>query len=42
MNSSVQVDNKKNDILFLGKTPTEGIDDTTLTAEAEYSTVELM
>ena len=37
MSSSVQVDNKKKDILTLGKGPTQGLDNTTLTAEAEYS-----
>ena len=37
MNSSVHIDDKKRDILILGKDPTQGIDDTTLTAEAQYS-----
>ena len=37
MNSSVRVGNKKKDILILGKGPTKGLDDTTITAEAEYS-----
>ena len=37
MSSSVHPDNKKKDILILGKGPTQGLDDTTLTAEAEYS-----
>ena len=37
MNSSVQVDNKEKDILILGKGVTQGLDDTTLTAEAKYS-----
>ena len=36
MSSSVYVDNKGKDILFLGKGPTQGLDDTTLTAEAQY------
>ena len=34
--SSLHVDNKKY-ILILGKAPTQGLDDTKLTAEAEYS-----
>ena len=33
MSSSVHVDNKKKDILILGKGPTQGLDDTLLTAE---------
>ena len=37
MSSSVYIDNKKNDILILGKRPTPGLDDNTLTAEAQYS-----
>ena len=37
MSSSVDNDNKKKDILILGKSPTDGIDDTTLTVEKEYS-----
>ena len=37
MSSSVHVDNKKKDILILGKGPTKGLDDTTLTSEAQYS-----
>ena len=36
MSSSLHVDNKGKDILILGKGPTEGSDDTTLTAEAVY------
>ena len=35
MNSSVQIDNKKKFILILGLGPTQGLDDTTLTAEAQ-------
>ena len=35
MSSSVHVDNKGKDILTLGKGPTQGLDDTTLTAEAK-------
>ena len=31
--SSVHVDNKGENILFLGKGPTQGLDDTKLTAE---------
>ena len=38
MSSSVNVDNKKKDILILGEGPTQGLDDTTLTAEKMYST----
>ena len=34
---SVHVDNKKKDILILGKGPTQGLDGTTLTAEKLYS-----
>ena len=37
MSSSVHIDNKKKDILILGKGPTQGLDDTTITAEAQYS-----
>ena len=37
MGSSVHVDNKKKDILILGKSTTQGLDDTTLTSEAQYS-----
>ena len=36
MSSSVHVDNKEKDILVLGKGPTQGLDGTTLTAEAKY------
>ena len=36
MSSSVYVDNKEKDILILGEGPTQGLDDTTLTAEAKY------
>ena len=36
MSSSVHVDNKGKDILILGAGPTQGLDDTTLTAEAKY------
>ena len=35
--SSVDIGNRKNDILFLGEGPTQGLDNTTITAEAEYS-----
>ena len=34
--SSVHVDNKNQDILILGEGPTQGLDDSTLTAEAKY------
>ena len=37
MSSSVHFDNKENNILTLGDGPTQGLDDTTLTAEAKYS-----
>ena len=37
MSSSVHIDNKIKDILILGKDPTQGLDDTVLTAEAQYS-----
>ena len=37
MSSSVQIDNKKKDILILGKGPTQELDGTTLTAEKLYS-----
>ena len=37
MSSSVHIDNKNKDILILGKGLTQGLDDTTLTAEAQYS-----
>ena len=37
MTSTVQIDNKKKDILILGVTPTQRLDDTTLAAEAQYS-----
>ena len=36
MSSSVHIDNKGKDILILGEGPIYGLDDTTLTAEAEY------
>ena len=36
MSSSVDIDNKNKDILILGEEPTQGLDDTTLTAEAKY------
>ena len=37
MSSSVHVDNKKKYLLILGEGPTQGLDDTTLTAEKKYS-----
>ena len=37
MSSSVHIDNKKKHILILGKGPTQGLDDTALTAKAQYS-----
>ena len=36
MSSSVHIDNKNKDILILGKGPTQGLSDTTLTAKAKY------
>ena len=36
MSLSVHIDNKNKDILILGKGLTQGLDDTTLTAEAKY------
>ena len=35
--SSVHIDNKKKDILILGFGPTQGLTDTTLSAETQYS-----
>ena len=37
MRYSVHVDNKMKDILILEQRPTDGLDDTTLTAEKQYS-----
>ena len=37
MSSLVHIDNKGKDILILGKSPTQGLDGTTFTAEAKYS-----
>ena len=37
MSSSVYIDNKNKDILIFGEGPTQGLDDTTLTAEDKYS-----
>ena len=36
MSSSVHIDNKNKDILSLDEGPTQGLDDTTLIAEAIY------
>ena len=36
MSSSVHIDNKGKDILILGKGPTQGLDNTSLTEEAIY------
>ena len=33
----MRIDNNKKDILILGIGPTQGLDDSTLTAEAQYS-----
>ena len=35
----MHIDNKKKDILILGEGPTQGFDDTTLTAEAKWSII---
>ena len=40
MSSSVPVDNLKKDNLLLGEGPIQGLDNTTITAEAKYSIVE--
>ena len=37
MSSSVHANNRNKDMLSLGKGQTQGLDNTTLTAEAEYS-----
>ena len=37
VSSSVHIDNKEKDILILGKGSRQGLNDTTLTAEAQYS-----
>ena len=37
MSWSDHIDNKKKDMLILGSSPTQGLDDTALTAEAQYS-----
>ena len=36
MSSSVHIDNKKNDISVIGKSPTQWLEDTMLTEEAQY------
>ena len=36
MSSSVHVDNKGKKVVILGEGPTQGLDDTTLTAEEKY------
>ena len=36
MKPSVHIDNRKKNISILGKGPTHGLDDLTLTAEKEY------
>ena len=36
ISSSVHIDNKNKDILILAEGPTQGLGDTTLTAEAKY------
>ena len=37
MSSPVEIDNKKKVILIPGKGPTQGLEEATLTAEAQYS-----
>ena len=37
---SVRADNRKKDILILGKGPADGLDNTTITTEAEYTLME--
>ena len=37
MSSPVEIDNKKKVILIPGKGPTQGLEETRLTAEAQYS-----
>ena len=37
MSSSVHIDNKEKDVLILDKSPIQGLDDTTLTAETKHS-----
>ena len=39
MSSSVNIGNKKKDILITGIGPTQRLDDTTLTAEAQYKLI---
>ena len=36
---SVHIDNKKNNILIIKKSLTQGLDDTTLTAEAQFQLI---
>ena len=37
MSSSVHIDNKRKYTLIIGKGPTQGLDDATLTAKPQYS-----
>ena len=37
MSSTVHIDSKGKDILIFGKGPTQGLNDTTLTAKTQYS-----
>ena len=37
MSSAVHIDNKRKYTLIIGKGPTQGLDDATLTAEPQYS-----
>ena len=36
MSSSVYIDNKRKNILIIGKGPPQGLNDTTLTAETQF------
>ena len=36
MSSTIHIDNKRKDILILDEGPTQGLDDTTLTAKAKH------
>ena len=39
MSPSVNIDNKKKEILIIGEGTTQGLDDTTLTAEAKWPNI---
>ena len=42
MNSLVHIDNKGRDILILGKRSTQGLNETILTAEAQYLIIQII